>query len=68
MLAQYGPDLLVRCKHASALSSKLVSGWLENWMFKQNEDSKAKATEIAGWLSDHSYFKTHGRHIPREEL
>jgi hypothetical protein len=68
MLNQYGPDLLVKCKHAGALSKKLVRGWLENWMFKSDHDRKAKALKIAKWLSDHNYFKTHGRHIPRQEL
>ena len=68
MLNQYGPDLLVKCKHAVALSEKLVRGWLENWMLKDDPDKTAKAQQIAKWLSDHSYFKTHGRHIPRQEL
>lgn len=68
MLNQYGPDLLVTCKNAGALSKELVRGWLELWMFKGENDGKAKAERIADWLSDHGYFKSHGRHIPRQEL
>jgi hypothetical protein len=68
MLNQYGPDLLVSCKNAKALSKKLVREWLETWMFKDDRDGKGKAQRIANWLSSHSYFKSHGRHIPRQEL
>jgi hypothetical protein len=68
MLNQYGPDLLITCNNARALSKKLVRGWLENWMFNGDRDRKTRARRIADWLSDHSYFKSHGRHIPRQEL
>ena len=68
MLNQYGPELLVSCENARALSKKLVRGWLENWMFKGDREGKTKARRIADWLSNHGYFKSHGRHIPRQEL
>jgi len=68
MLNQYGPDLLVTCKNARALSKELVRGWLETWMLKGESHGKTKAGRIADWLSDHGYFKSHGRHIPRQEL
>lgn len=68
MLNQYGPDLLVSCENARALSKKLVRGWLEEWMFKGERDGKTKARRIAEWLSNHGYFKSHGRHISRTEL
>ncbi len=62
MFNQYGPDLLVSCENARALSKKLVRGWLEEWMFKGERDRKTKARRIADWLSNHGYFKSHGRH------
>jgi Serine dehydrogenase proteinase len=68
MLSQFGPNLLVNCKHACAMSSKLVQDWLEGYMFKGDDNRKTKAGEIANWLASHSYFKSHGRHIPRQEL
>ena len=68
MLNQYGPDLLVSCRNAKALSTKLVRGWLETWMFKEDRNRKTRARRIADWLSDHSYSKSHGRHIPRMQL
>jgi hypothetical protein len=68
MLNQYGPDLLVSCEEARVLSKDLVRGWLESWMFNADRDGKTKARTIADWLSAHSDFKSHGRHIPRQEL
>lgn len=67
MLNQYGPDLLVQCEHANELSKSLVQRWLETYMFKRQRNKK-KAKEIADWLCDHAHFKTHGRHIPRQEV
>ena len=37
-------------------------------MFRGDPRGKAKARRISTWLSDHRYFKSHGRHIPRAEL
>ncbi len=64
MLGQYGPDLLVQCEHAIDLSKCLVEEWLATYMFRADP---AKASEIAGWLSNHGNFKSHGRHIDRAE-
>ena len=68
MLGQYGPDLLVRCETALELSRELVQTWLASYMFRGHEDREAKATQISEWLSDHKHFKSHGRHLPREEV
>ena len=68
MLAQYGPDLLVTCQNAARLSEDLVSEWLESYMFRGQANAKTKGNAIAGWLSDHSAFKTHARPISRDEL
>ena len=68
MLSQYGPDLLVQCENASALSKELVQGWLESYMFKGKPGGKKKASSIAKWLSSHGRLKSHSRHISRNEL
>jgi hypothetical protein len=69
MLGQYGPDLLVKCRHAIELSEELARNWLEAYMFRRGskEARKKQAKDIAAWLSDHREFKTHNRHIPRHE-
>jgi hypothetical protein len=69
MLSQYGPDLLVQCQHASDLSKELVYSWLKSYMFKDLPPAEAeeRAGAISEWLSSHSNFRSHGRHIPRSE-
>jgi hypothetical protein len=37
-------------------------------MFKGEHDAKTKAHAVADWLGSHKHFKTHARHISREEL
>lgn len=70
MLSLYGPDLLVRCRNGSAMSEKLVADWLARYMFKSRpkKTARAKGKAIAGWLSNHGHFKSHARHIPRDQL
>jgi hypothetical protein len=67
ILSQYGPALLIECKNAQALSETLVSDWLEKYMFKDRDDASRIAHYIASYLSAHSEFKSHGRHICREK-
>ena len=68
MLDQFGPSLLVRCETALKLSKELVKTWLENYMFKGDNDGEMKADKVASWLANHQHFKSHNRHIPRIEL
>lgn len=67
LLAQYPPGLLIQCQHAKELSEELVREWLAKFMFANKEDANEKAKYIAGELSDHSRFKSHGRHISRDK-
>ena len=68
MLGQYGPDLLVQCESALAMSKELVKTWLETYMFKGDPDRAQKAESISDWLAGHDNFKSHSRHIPRTEV
>ena len=68
MLGQYGPDLLVQCEMALSLSRELVSTWLEAYMFREIADAAQRAQSVSDWLSDHTTFKSHGRHLPRSVL
>ncbi|MBI2825951.1 MAG: serine protease [Planctomycetia bacterium] len=69
MLGQYGPDLLVQCQNASAMSKELVQTWLKAFMFREWAPAEAeqRAASIAEWLSSHRNFLSHSRHIPRDE-
>lgn len=67
MLGQYGPDLLVQCESALAMSKELVKTWLESYMFDGLDDCEERAQSVSDWLAGHDNFKSHSRHIPRDE-
>ena len=68
MLSQYGPDLLVQCESALEMSKELVTTWLNTYMFGDFDDRMERAEQISGWLADHKTFKSHSRHLPRQEI
>lgn len=65
MLGQYGPHLLQLCENTLKLSKEVVKEWLSDYMFEKK--NKALAARIATWLANHKHFKSHGRHIGRED-
>lgn len=67
IIEQYGPALLVQCEHAIDLSKTLVIKWLKEYMFDSDKDAEIKSKKIAKILSDHANFKSHGRHISRDD-
>ncbi len=67
MLSQYGPALLVQCSEALNLSKELVTNWLTRYMFGGKKTAKRTATKIAKQLSNHKLYKTHARHINRDQ-
>lgn len=66
MLSQYGPALLVECQNQIAFAKELVENWLKCFMFG-HDPASTKPSEIAEYLSTHSNFKTHGKHINLEK-
>ena len=68
MLHQYGPDLLTQCESALKMSKILVEDWLRSWMFGKLDDGPKKAKGIAKWLANHKNFRSHSRHISRDEI
>ena len=68
MLTQYGPDLLEQCESALGMSKDLVKAWLEGYMFRDDSERRRKAENISEWLAGHRNFKSHSRHIPRDEI
>jgi hypothetical protein len=66
ILAFYGPALLVQCDNAKQLSHTLVKEWTQKWMFAGEPDAETKALAVANQLGDHSYFRSHARHITRD--
>jgi len=67
ILEQYGPALLMQCKNAQNLSEELVRSWLQTYMFVGSTDAEQRARRAAETLADHSRYKSHSRHISRDE-
>jgi len=67
ILNQYGPGLLVECKNAIALSRKLVRDWLANYMFNGMKRASYKAAFVAKRLAAHQDYKSHARHLDRDD-
>lgn len=68
MLSQYGPALLIQCESALDLSRELVNDWLESYMFKGDSKARDKAEKASEWLTNHGKFKSHNRHLSREDI
>ncbi len=68
ILEQLGPSLLVQSENAIKLSKEMVKDWLKNYMFKNDSNPNNKAQIVVDFLSDHNYFKSHGRRVGIEDL
>jgi ATP-dependent protease ClpP protease subunit len=69
MLGQYGPALLMQCKNALKLAENLAAEWIRTWMLEATKGKKGaiKARSIAKALRDHKRFRSHARHISRDQ-
>lgn len=63
LLNKYDLHVLQICENAKKLSENLVTSWLEKYMFREYENAKNKAGEIAKKLSNHKEYLSHGRPI-----
>jgi hypothetical protein len=71
ILPQYGPDLLVTCDNASQLTRRLVNDWLRQYMLAHITSKgprNKRVRQLAAFLTNHQYHRTHGRHLDRELL
>ncbi|PKN91116.1 MAG: serine protease [Chloroflexi bacterium HGW-Chloroflexi-6] len=68
IMQQFGPSLLVECNNYINLSKKLVSGWLENYMFAGQVDAKEKSERLAEFLANDKNFFSHGRRVAAADL
>jgi len=68
ILNQYGPSLLVECDTAIELAKRLVTNWLEKYMFGGEAAARKKANRVAKYLAAYDEHLSHGRPIGMEEL
>lgn len=68
ILRSHAPALLQICEDSQNLSKTIVAEWLEQYMFKDLDDSAQKAKDVANFLGDYEQFKSHARGIHRDQL
>ncbi len=67
ILRTYSPGLLVQCRDQKELSVRMVSQWLEKYMFRNDPDASEKGKRIAEWSADYRSFQSHGRRVGPED-
>jgi hypothetical protein len=67
ILRGYGPSLIQECEDAIELSKQLSKEWAEEYMFSEESNAEQKAENLVSELSDYQQFRSHSRHIHREQ-
>ncbi|MFH1087000.1 MAG: serine protease [Chloroflexota bacterium] len=67
ILRGYMPGLLTQCEDSRMLAVRMVSTWLQQYMFANDNDAVTKATAVADWFADYESFQTHGRRVSPDE-
>ena len=67
ILRTYAPGLLTQCVASQELAVRMVSSWLEKYMFAGEADAAIKAGKIASWFADYESFQSHGRRVGPEQ-
>lgn len=63
IVSRYHPSFLLECAQAIKWSKEMVSGWLSENMFAEQQDSLERSERVVNFLSDHSTTGTHARHL-----
>ncbi|MEK5454539.1 S49 family peptidase [Bacillus sp. FSL R5-0586] len=63
IIAQYTPTLIGQCQNAIEWSEEMVTQWLQENMFSENNNPKADALEVVRYLGSNTETKSHSRHI-----
>jgi hypothetical protein len=67
LLRSLGPGLIAICETAQQRTVEFVDRELAAHMLKGDPDAAAKARAAAQWFADHSFFKSHGRNVTRDD-
>jgi len=67
ILRSYAPGLLTQCEDSRALAVRMVSNWLQRYMFAGEADGLQKAETVANWFADYDNFRSHQRRVGRNE-
>ncbi len=67
ILQQYGPALIQQCEAAEELARRLVTEWLQVYMFVGASDAAAKAEATADYFADYEIHQSHSLGIDRAQ-
>ena len=67
ILRGYMPGLLTQCIDSRKLAVRMVSAWLKEYMFANDNDAELKANAIAEWFADYDSFSSHGRRVSPDQ-
>lgn len=68
IISKYHPTFIGDCKKAIEWADEIVTKWLQENMFSQEEDPEAVARNVVTKLSSHNATYSHSRHIHMDEL
>ncbi|MCD8208340.1 MAG: serine protease [Bacteroidales bacterium] len=68
ILSKYPPTLIGECEKAIKLAEMMVSASLEDNMFENDPDGRAKARTVVERLGSHAGTLSHDRHLHIDEL
>jgi len=63
IIGKYHPTFIGECEKAVKWSKQIVTQWLKENMFSNEDDPEQKATRVVSALSDHGEMMSHSRHI-----
>lgn len=67
IIGKYHPTFLGECEKAIEWSEEMVRKWLEDNMFAEDENKRAKVQKILDSFSSHKNTKSHSKHIHIKE-
>ncbi|MBN1645019.1 S49 family peptidase [Candidatus Woesearchaeota archaeon] len=67
IIAKYNPTLIGECEKSIKWSEEMVSNWLKDCMFHEEERKDEIINNIIKELGDHSLTKSHARHLSIEK-
>ena len=63
IVAKYRPAFIGECEKAIAWANEMTTDWLRSGMLKEDPDCEGKISRILTELGDHSFTKSHARHL-----
>lgn len=67
IIARYNPTFIGECQKAISWANQMAEAWLKSGMLNGDPNADEKVKKILQELGDHSYSKSHARHLSLEK-